>query len=680
VACAFCALADTGRLDLPSLSFLLAGLSWRGLTVLGVVRFRVPQHLITVLAIAYIAFYPLDFYFISRDFFAATAHGVCFLGVARVLSARSNRDYLYTGSLAFVALMGAAALSTRIRFLGWLAGAIVCGIAALTSAEIRRGFRRNDLAAPVATASVRAVWRLGLLVGVAFGGILALTAGLFLIVPRTARAAASLFPGGPRLTGFTNSIDLGGLGSIAKDERPVLHIHSSGASLPPNLKWRGSALSQFDGRHWSEPQMRGQFQRSIEVADLRQRSRLDGARMLYRVDVGSSDTGTLFIAGIPEFIRLVPDATDTPQLMRTSGDSFRAIPALGQPLSYEVSAQNVAPLAYPLTPGERRRYLSLPAGLDPRIPQLGRDWSGAGTDSERAYRVEKRLHRDFTYSLDGTSAEAFFAGGADPLARFLFVTRRGYCEFFASAMAVILRSQGIPARVAMGFQGGYYNDVSGYLVMRASDAHAWVEAWIDGRGWVTFDPTPPGAEPAATGWLWRFNMYLDAANTTWQRWVVAYNPAQQAALAYAFQERLRSLRRGGEGPMWANAPNGTLAWLRSRGTAALALVVVFALCGIACPPLWRRWHTRERLRRIRRGDATAGDAVLLYRRMLETMARRGFQKPAWFTPAEFARNLPDRERDTIDAFTSAYNRMRFGGDPGGASRMAEMLERLESVR
>jgi hypothetical protein len=66
--------------------------------------------------------------------------------------------------------------------------------------------------------------------------------------------------------------------------------------------------------------------------------------------------------------------------------------------------------------------------------------------------------------------------------------------------------------------------------------------------------------------------------------------------------------------------------------------------------------------------------------MLETMARRGFQKPAWFTPAEFARNLPDRERDTIDAFTSAYNRMRFGGDPGGASRMAEMLERLESVR
>ena len=103
VTCAFCALADTGRLDLPSLSFLLAGVFWRGLMVLGIVRLRIPQRLITGLATAYIVFYPIDYRYISHDFFAATAHGVCFLGVARILSAQSNRDYLYTGSLAFVA-------------------------------------------------------------------------------------------------------------------------------------------------------------------------------------------------------------------------------------------------------------------------------------------------------------------------------------------------------------------------------------------------------------------------------------------------------------------------------------------------------------------------------------------------------------------------------------------------
>jgi hypothetical protein len=86
------------------------------------------------------------------------------------------------------------------------------------------------------------------------------------------------------------------------------------------------------------------------------------------------------------------------------------------------------------------------------------------------------------------------------------------------------------------------------------------------------------------------------------------------------------------------------------------------------------------MRKIRRGEATADDAVLLYERMLSTMARRGFQKPAWFTPLEFARNLPERERGIVDTFTSTYNRVRFGGDPGGASRMAEILADMESVR
>ena len=678
VACAFCALADTGRLDPPSLAFLLAGLCWRGLMTLGLARLRIPQRLITLLATAYIVFYPIDFYFISHDFFAATAHGVCFLGVARVLSARSNRDYLYTGSLAFVALMGAAALSTQLRFLGWLAGAVICGLAALTSAEIRRGFQRSELAVPVAGA--RTGWRLALLVGGAACGILVLTAGLFLIVPRTARAAAMLFPNGPRLTGFTNSIDLGGFGPIAKDDRPVLHIRSTGASLPPNLKWRGSTLSQFDGRHWTEPQLRGQFQKSIEVADQLQRSRLDGARMLYRVDVVSSDTGALFIAGIPEFIRLVPDAVAPTQLMRTAGDSFRAIPALGQPLSYEVSALNGAPLPHPLALNERRRYLNLPAGLDPRIPELGRSWSGAGDEFDRASRIERHLRNDFTYSLEGTPADAVsLPGTSDPLARFLFTTKRGYCEYFASAMAVILRSQGIPARVAMGFQGGYFNDVSGYLVLRASDAHAWVEAWIDGRGWLTFDPTPQGVDRTDSGWLNRVNMYLDAADTAWQRWVVSYNPAQQAALALAFERRLKSLSRS-EGAGWSGAPGEFFVSFLARGAAVLALLSILAVGAIFGSRLQRNWNRVERMRKIRRGEATADDAVLLYERMLSTMARRGFQKPAWFTPLEFARNLPERERGIVDTFTLTYNRVRFGGDPGGASRMAEILADMESVR
>ncbi len=684
VACAFCALADTGRLDLPSLIFLLGGVFWRGLMVVGLVRLRIPQHLITILATSYLVFYPIDFYFISRDFFAATAHGVCFLGVARILSARTNRDYLYTGSLAFVALLGAAALSTQIRFFGWLALAIVFALGGLTSAEIRSGFQRNVRAiAPAGMRSGRTGWTLALLVAFSAFGILGLTAGLFFVVPRTARAAAMLFPNSPRLTGFSNSIRLGSFGPIAKDNRAVLHVRAYGAKLPPNLKWRGTALSDFNGRNWTEPPLDAEILGRMDVADIQQRSRRDGARMLYRVDVLNSDTGTLFIAGVPEFINLALNTAEAHTLVRTAEESYRALPALGEPLGYEVSALEGSPLPYPLSNAERARNLNLPRRLDRRIPELGREWSGTDTeasDMARALRIQDHLRRDFVYSLEtGTELQKH-----DPLADFLFVTRKGYCEYFASAMAVLLRTQEIPARVATGFQSGYYNDVSGSWVVRASDAHAWVEAWIQGRGWVTFDPTPPDIGANAGGWLEtrlrRVNMYLDAIDTAWQRWVLAYNPGQQAALAIAFRNRLKSAGGSGMDFGW---PGESLRGAETWGLFALAAILAGVLVRMFGARWWRGWMARVRarklVRKIRSGAGTAEDARLLYERMLESMAGRGFQKPAWFTPMEFARNLPPGERERVGRFTAAYNEVRFGGFGGdGTARLTAMLESLEA--
>jgi len=685
VACAFCALADTGRLDLPSLAFLLAGVFWRGLMAAGLVRLNVPQRLITLVATGYLIFYPIDYYFLSRDFFAATAHGVCFLGVARILAARSNRDYLYTGALAFVALLGAAALSTQIRFLGWLTAAIIFSLGALTSAEIRRGFQRNTRSAT--TPGRRAGVQLALLVAVAACSIVALTAGLFLLIPRTARAAAMLMPGGPRLTGFTHSMDLGGVGDIgriARDTRPVLHIRANSGTLPPDLKWRGSALSEFDGRRWAEPAFRGVIvpaQGTTMVADRLQRSRRDGERLVYRVDMASSDTGTLFIAGVPEYIQLVVGMGEAARLARDTEDSFRALPAAGEPLEYEVSAENGAPLPYLLSNSERARNLRLPEALDHRIPELGRKWlqtadsesGGLSSDAARAARIEDRLHREFTYSLENSK-------GRDPLAEFLFVTKRGYCEYFASAMAVLLRTQGIPARVVTGFQSGYYNDVSGAWVMRASDAHAWVEAWIEGRGWVTFDPTPPGAVAEANGrWEYftqRMGMYLDAADTVWQQWVVAYNPGQQIALAFSFRNKLRSMGRDENGFTWPSA-SALLAEIRPMRLLALLAAGAVLLFIIFGKRLRLGWNAGGQMRRIRRGEATTGDAAALYERMLRLMARRGFQKPAWFTPNEFAKNLPSPEREAVDAFTATYNEVRFGRAGAGIQRLAGMLEEME---
>ncbi len=253
---------------------------------------------------------------------------MCFLATVKILTAQSNRDYAWTGVISFVELISAALLSTQSSFFAYLALYMVFAIAAFTSAEIRRGFQRHkpQVATPPAA---RLSWRLALVAVTATCGILVITLGLFLIVPRTARMAAMLFPNAPRLTGFSNVVDLGGFGKISRDDRAVLHILSYTRALPPDLKWRGAALSRFDGKRWSEPAIPGRTIQTVhgyaEIADLNQRSRRDGRRLIYRVDVQNSGTGTLFIAGIPEFVN-----ADVRNLLLTTDGSLRS---LGRPAS-----------------------------------------------------------------------------------------------------------------------------------------------------------------------------------------------------------------------------------------------------------------------------------------------------------------------------------------------------------
>jgi len=135
----------------------------------------------------------------------------------------------------------------------------------------------------------------------------------------------------------------------------------------------------------------------------------------------------------------------------------------------------------------QRLYLQLPENLDPRIPQLARKITATADNSyDKSIVLESYLRRNFGYTLNLSGKP-----GADPLAQFLFVTKAGHCEYFASAMAVMLRTLGIPSREVNGFLPGQFNDLAGDYIVRGSDAHSWVEAYFPGSGWITFDPTPP---------------------------------------------------------------------------------------------------------------------------------------------------------------------------------------------
>jgi hypothetical protein len=668
VASGFIALAGSGHVDAPTFTLVCAGLCLRAAMVMGWVRLRFSGGIIASIAAGYIGLYALDVFVISRDPFTATVHGVCFIALLKIVTAESDRDYGYVGIIAFLELLTAALLSFRAYFFIWLALFVFFAIAAFTSSEIRGSLARFEEGTP--RAGVRFAGRLAILTCVAAALTLVLTGGLFLLIPRTARAAALWFPSSSQgITGFADRIDLGRFGEIVKDDRPVMRVRPYD-SMPPNLKWRGSALSFFDGRRWTEPFTPGQPQRRVTgivaVADRWERSRRDGSRFKYRVDLADAGSGTLFIAGIPEYLNL-----DAQRITRTPENSFRVITQPGERLSYEVAAHSGPPLDYGLSPYDRDRYLRLPR-MDDRIRALARDWAGAGSDQIQAQRIQAHLRSEFRYTLDTPHMPT-----RDPLANFLFVRKAGYCEYFASAMAVMLRTLGVPSRVATGFQSGYFNDVSGMFVIRASDAHAWVEAWIEGEGWRTFDPTPPDTS-GQHGLFARLGMYLDAADSKWQQWVVSYDFLHQAELANRFENLLHAWAQAGQlgsGPWTGRDVRRALAWA-ARGLVLGVVIVLLAVFG----PRFRRDFTRWReLRRITRTGGAPSDARVLYERMLDLLARRGYQKPAWFTPGEFACGLPAGVNNDVIRFTRLYNEARYGGDASLNLQMTELLDRIAQL-
>jgi len=680
VASGYLAVAASGFLDAPAIALTTTGLLLRAILIAGLVRPNLSGRLTSVVAIVYAAFSGADYFWLSRDLLAATVHLLFFLAVMQVLTARSSRDYLYTAVIAFLEMLAAAILSIDVGFFLFLALYLLFAIATLTSSEIRRSIERSTV---TARSGVRSFCpRLSLLSALVAMGILALTAGLFFILPRTAEAAFSrLIAHRVFLPGFSNQVNLGDIGEIKTSSRPVMHIRIWSALAVGPLKWRGAALSHFDGKRWSNPD---RVPETILVENehvvLAPGLRPPGRRVNYHVELEAMENDTLFFAGTPETLDLRARA-----LYRSETAGFRLGHAVPRGFRYDVwslldDPPETTPVRFPplVLPLEARELsLQLPS-LDSRIAELARQFAADATDDlARARAIERHLRSGYGYTLELPDREV-----ADPLANFLFARRKGHCEYFASSMAVMLRSIGIPARLATGFQSGVYNPVSGLWLVRRSDAHSWVEAWIPGYGWTTFDPTPPaqgnaGGVPILAQWA----LYLDAAGTFWQEWVMTYGVVRQGTLAYRMEQGAR-----GAGIRWLDTAASVRSvwdlyvagWAHRFGWWALAWAAGLLVLGVAARPLIRLLRMRHRVERVRRGQASVADATLLYQRMLHILKRRGYQKPPWFTPAEFAASLPRTPLgDSVAEFTGTYNALRFGAHAEAAARLSDLLDRME---
>jgi transglutaminase-like putative cysteine protease len=687
----FGTIAATGQLDLASVLFVTAALAWRGYLLLIYHNPVIPESWNTRLALGFVLFYLVDVLLVSRSFLTATVHLVLCGLVVKIFSPLRDRDYVLLSALSFAMVLAASALTVDSAFFLMFCVFLLMAVATFLLLQMHRAAAQPAVLIGTQDSSETGS-RLGASLAVITPAILLLilagASGIFFLLPRVTSGYAGSFSAGNDLsTGFSNEVHLGSIGEIQQSQAVVMHVKVESGVAPVESRWRGVALSSFDGATWTNAHQGGLAERLpdgrfLVAQEAAQQIPVNERNLLrYRVLLEPLSSNVFFLAEQPFTVSgnyrslgidaggAVVDLDREHPITMYEGESDSTRPSLA-----ELRASSLIGVGVP------RAYLQLP-DLDPRIPELAREvTNSAGNNYDRAAALSQYLRGHYGYTLHlPTTAQK------DPLANFLFERKEGHCEYFASSMTVMLRTLGIPSRVVNGFRGGEFNDLSGQYIVRASDAHSWVEVYFPGQGWVGFDPTPASSMPSTRGAWNRVAQYLDAMSSFWREWIVNYDFAHQRSLGEDGARRGRALFDGLKSRVMARyesllrfahaasrrTDRMSTTWLRN----AAALVCLLLILGAVT--LLRRWGKSLTWRR-RPGSAPGQSASAWYGRMTLVLNKSGWQKAPERTAAQFVEEISDaRIRESVDRFTRHYERARFAE----SGEDAELLPKLyEDVR
>jgi len=327
-------------------------------------------------------------------------------------------------------------------------------------------------------------------------------------------------------------------------------------------------------------------------------------------------------------------------------------------------------------------YLRLPPRLDPRVSRLAEKITAmANNNYDRALGIKNYLRDNFGYTLAAQKISP-----DDPIASFLFTTRKGYCEYFASAMAIMLRTLGIPARLVNGFQTGSYNRYGKDFVVRARDAHSWVEVYFPHYGWIPFDPTPPDPHPVVAS---EFDNYIDALNLFWSEWVVNYDFSHQMRLATKVESQSRRLQSGVHhnfDSLRNQLAGMAMRWEDRLVLHKLVLLLALVLTLFVLVLAARDWDFGK-LRFLwdcnvlRSGrPLSPRESTVSYHHFLDIMGRKGFRKRPAETPQEFVLKLKGSPlAEHAAEFTSLYNAARYGGEYPSLTVLRGLLQQISEI-
>jgi protein-glutamine gamma-glutamyltransferase len=627
---------------------------------------------------------------------AVLAHLILFLSAVKLLQRKADRDWFFLYLISFFTVLLAAGLTVSPVFLALLIVYLLCVLSTVVAFEIQKARKKvtatqTRLLVLPDNALFRKLpmrlWRRRYLetrrLPLVSAGLLVLIVILalpfFLIAPRTASSA--LKRGGRGVSGFigfSDNVTLGQIGELKASDEIFMHVRvdNLGGASYDRLRWRGVALDEFNGKAWKKSAIAERSQRKQSDSGFFKLGTTEDVNRLTAQTFILEPVDTPVIFAAPRVVALqakLPAITVDSEGAVQAGFHdqrrlvYRAYSDMSQP---EINMLRADRLQYGV---EAERYLELPSSLDPRVRALALEAiqeAGARNGYDEARAVEAYLRKNFGYTLE------MKAGGADPLADFLFHVKQGHCEYFATAMAVMLRTLGIPARIVNGFLPGEYNEAAGAFTVRQSDAHSWVEVYFpQTNSWVTFDPTPPAGRTtrARTGLAGVLSKYSEALELMWFQYVVGYDKQEQRSLISSMRTQLFDLERGSR---------ARFDQARAAFTSVLSPVLIAfgSLLGVLLALfLIRRVHRfgwQRALKVWQSDDPERMSQVDFYKRLLKVLERQGIRRDLWQTPLEFASDVGINEARAI---TNAYNRVRFGGEDLSERELQELHRLLRSI-
>lgn len=653
----------------------------------------------------------------GTDWLIATVELASFLQVLLLANRRSARNYQQITSLALLQLIAATVLGGGLSYAFCFMGFVIATPWAMTLGHLRREIEGNYLAdaragragVPIDVARIlrsRRVVGVGLLAGSSLLAvpIFLLTAVVFVLFPRIGLGVLSIRPRAETtVAGFGNQVDLSGHGVIRNDPTVVLRLEP--ANLPENpplirpFRLRGTTFDTYNGRGWTR-RSSGAMHETVRLE--RDGTRYALSRMpdtehdvAMRVVLDPLDPPVVFIPegavglrvdarfenGYPRYADLTVDRDD--------GVRYTGAEEVG--LVYTVYAAPTAPHALPRRAeierarSFRARYLQLPRTLSPRVHELAaRITQGASGSLDKARLVERYLS-NYRYTLRLESGQA-----AQPLEDFLFRSRAGHCEYFSTAMAVLLRAADVPTRNVTGFLGGTFNRYGRFYAVHQGDAHSWVEVWDAQQGWVTFDPTPPAGEVPVlrSGVLAEVDAVVEAMRMRWRHYIVGFDLSTQAQIAQRLWRYVeaRRARRGIRTQNWNRAAAERSAHgpgLSLRGVRPVIAVAVGGALLLLLATQIRAWRRAPRAALARARTHAQRAAQDLARALDDALAARGTARPPNRSPLAFASELSARG-DPMGAaalrVARRYTAARFGDEPLGEGELDALRAELRAAR